>query len=146
MVPIPISDDEHLLRRIPRGAGGTDYYNPDRPQSLSPDAFKPHASHDMDGLSLSRAKSPEHPEFLLPEDLAALGQSPHGYFIAELVAGDLRRAGIEVVPDPLPSDPGHVLLPHVNSSNRKSNEVAEIKQRLKTLTREIHGPFLIRRP
>ncbi|HUQ72653.1 MAG TPA: hypothetical protein VM165_24200 [Planctomycetaceae bacterium] len=90
---------------------------------------------------MSRAKSSEHPEFLLPEEVAALGPSQHGYFVAELAVKDLQQVGIRVVPDPQPFDPGHVLLPQLNSADRKSTEVAEFKQRLKALTREVHGPF-----
>jgi hypothetical protein len=138
MSPIPISDDEILLRLIPRKL---EYYDPHRPTALSADAFKPHRANDVDGLSMSRAKNLEHPEFLTPEELATHGPSPHGYFVAELKAGDLRQNGIEIVPDPMAHNPGHVLLPRLNSANRKSDEVEEFMQRLKTLTREVHGPF-----
>jgi len=132
-----IDDDEVLYRRIP---ASMNWYDPET-DDLSADAFRPHRSLDTTGLSLTRAQSESHPEFLGIED-AARGRSPHGYFVAILRAGDLREKGIEIVSCPEPDNLGHVELPQMNAGARNSDRVLEWKEQLaKYLTREVCGPF-----
>ena len=134
-----VDDDEFILRRIPVSMG---WFDPEVSEKPAPDAFRPHPQHDVDGLSVSRAPSPAHPDFLTPAQLASQGRSPSGYHVAVLSVRDLRRNGIQLVPAPLADDPGHALLPDVNSANRKSNRVAEWKQLLANkLTLRVEGPF-----
>lgn len=137
-----ITDDERLYRRIPVGPGYCTTDPATQRLNVSAQAFHPHRERDVDGLSLSRGRTESHPTFLSPEDLAKSGPSPEGYFLAELIYGELRKAGIRVIPDPQPHDPGHVLLPELNSSDRKSDRVKELEMQLATtLTHFVHGPF-----
>lgn len=136
-----IADDERLYRRVPAKPGYCLADPLTHTLAVAALAFRP-TERDTDGLSFSRAKSDCNPTFLSAEDLAQAGPNPAGYYVAELVYGDLRNAGIEVRPDPQPHDPGHALLPGMNSSNRKSNQVKEFEMLLATkLTKCVHGPF-----
>lgn len=135
-----IDDDEFLHRRISVKSKWYDKLKSPRPVQ---EAFKPHPTDDPDGLSLSRAKSSEHPLFLEAEEFAAGGRSSDGYFIARLRVKDLRAHNIAIVASPIPdTDPGHVHLPQLNSGNRKSNEVKSLSKLLADeLTIEVLGPF-----
>ena len=90
----PITDDELLYRRIPASMG---WYSASA--GLSPQAFAPHATNDITGLSVSRAKYKSI-------QAAAKGRPGKSYYVAILRAGDLRQRGIQVVPRPLPEDVG----------------------------------------
>ncbi len=129
-------DDEDLLYR--RVALTKPFYDPDH-RMLTADAFKPDKNRDIDGLSMSRARSNEHPDFRTIEQISR-GPSMNGYVVVELRAGDIRAAGMRVIANRLDDDPGHVLLPDLNSRNYKSVEVAEWKQRLRTLVRRQIDP------
>lgn len=82
----PVADDEILHRRVPDSQGWI------VGQQVSWNAFKPRPD-DGTSLSLYRAK------FLSLED-AARGLSKHGYYVLALRAGNLRAAGIDIVPRP----------------------------------------------
>ncbi|MFM9959927.1 MAG: hypothetical protein ACKV2Q_01735 [Planctomycetaceae bacterium] len=57
-------------------------------------------------------------------------------------AGDLRTAGIDVVPRPLADDPGHAELPGLTYAERKSSEVLAWKALLaRQLCLRVEGPF-----
>ena len=102
-----VDDDEFVLRRIPIKL---DWYDPDA-KALKRLAFNP-TKRDVTGLSVTRAKSNRHREFLTPAEDAAIGRNPSGYYVAVLRVGDLRKCGIEVVSSPeLPQNPGHAVLP-----------------------------------
>ncbi len=126
----PVADDELLYRRIP---ASTQWYEL-ASGFLKPESFAPHKTNES-GLSVSRAKYVSIAE-------AARGRPGKSYYIAVLRAGDLRQAGIEVVPEPRPGDPGHAALPDLNSSNRKADETLQ-RQRLLTeqLCLRVEGPF-----
>jgi hypothetical protein len=135
-----IDDDEILHRRISVKSKWYDKLKSPKPVQ---EAFRPHPTEDPDGLSLSRAKSSNHPLFLDAKQFAAGGRSSDGYFIACLRVKDLRDHNIAIVASPIPdTDPGHVHLPQLNSENRKSNEVITLSKLLADeLTFEVLGAF-----
>lgn len=125
----PVSDDERLYRRVPVSKGWIDEYG------VRPDAFEPRAD-DSTGLSVYRAR------FVSVED-AAKGLSKRGYYVLEMRAGDLRAAGIDVVPMPHDDLPGHAEIPslayEVNESELSIQQRELLADRL---VRAIHGPFV----
>ncbi|HUE69578.1 MAG TPA: hypothetical protein VMP01_01715 [Pirellulaceae bacterium] len=123
----PIGDDELLYRRIL--AKDTNSFDPTRDTRPSAKAFHPN-SRDVTGISLSRARSEAHPEFLTAEQVAARGRNPAGYYVAVLRAGDLRAAGIRLEVRPEPEDLGHIELPDVNYAHRKDDQVQAWKETL----------------
>ena len=136
--PDEILDSEFVMRRLP---AKMPWYDPLR--GLMAEAFNPHKTSDEDGLSVSRMLTREHPEFLSPEALAETGLSRYGYFVAILSVKKLREAGLMIVRDPQPENPGHALIVNLRSDNRNSDEVAEWTQMLaERLTTEVQGPFV----
>ena len=128
----PIADDEVLYRRIPASMG---WFTP--PSELNSSAFSPDKSRDITGISISRNK------YNTPEDVARRGGEGRFYYIAVFLAGDLRRAGIRVVPRPTFSDPGHAEIPDMNVENRKEQQTLERRRVLaEELCLEVIGPFL----
>lgn len=68
-----------------------------------------------------------------------LGKS---YYVALLRAADIRAAGMDVVPKPLPDDPGHAEIPELTYENRKSKQAIEWRTLLaEKLFLQIEGPF-----
>lgn len=127
----PIADEEFIYRRIPLNAH---WYNPHTGQLL-PQVFAPHKVQDQDGLSVTRSK-------YNTVEQAALGRPGKSYYVAVLRASDLRRYGIVIRPDPQPHDPGHALLPELNSANRQASETLEKQRVLASLCLRVEGPFL----
>ena len=130
----PIADDEILLRRIPVSTG---WYNPST-GTLYSQAFDPHRTNDTTGLSLSREK------YKSVQDVAT-GPSKMGYYVARLLARQLRSAGIEIVPRPNMEsgyDAAHAELPDLNSANRKEDLTIERMEALSSLKIEVLGPFV----
>ena len=127
----PIADDELLYRRIP---DSLNLYDPNSEPHLLPDAFRPNAN-DTTGLSVYRAKYKSVEE-------AARGREGKRYYVAVSRAGDLRAAGIDVVPRPREGDPGHAEVPGLNYQNRKSDQAIERKLLLaQKLCLRVEGPF-----
>ena len=124
----PIADEELLYRRIPVSKGWYD----DR--GMSPEAFDPRED-ETTGISIYRDKYTSLQE-------AAKGKSKQGYYVAVFRAGDLRENGIEVVPKPSDSDPGHAELPDLTCENRLSPEAQERKSRLSQMWLSVEGPFV----
>jgi hypothetical protein len=123
----PIADDEVLYRRIPVSKGWYDA------QGVSPEAFDPRKD-ETTGISIFRAKYKNIDE-------VAQGPSKRGYYVAVLRAGDLRQHGIQVVPRPLPGDPGHAELPELTCDARLTPPCEERKLRLAELCLRVEGPF-----
>lgn len=136
----PTTDDELLYRRIL--ASKSDVFDPSRDSRPSRLAFHAFGS-DVTGISLSRAHSAEHPQFLTPAQCAARGTNQAGYYLAVVRAGDVRAAGIRIAEVPEDGDPGHVELPDMNYANRKNDQVKTweeiLAQRLTLLP--VLGPF-----
>ena len=127
----PIEDDEILYRRIPASAG---FYDPSLGTYVSPLAFRP-AAVDTTGLSLSRAKYKTIQQ-------AARGRKGKSYYVAVLCAGELRRAGMEVVPRPLFDDPGHCEIVQLTFNDRRAMPFAEWQVLLaERLCLRVEGPF-----
>lgn len=127
----PITDDEIVYRRIP---ASQNWYDPKLNAPPSFRAFRPNEKRDATGLSMERAR------YTTP---CACAENDRGkfYYIAVLRVGDLRKAGIKVVPktDP-PHGPGHVELPDIRSSNRKETEEQQLVLAEKLCLR-VEGPF-----
>ncbi len=125
----PIDDDEVLYRRVPVSMDWIDQHG------VSAEAFAPRKD-DSSGLSVYRAR------FLRLED-AARGASKKGYYVIELRAGDLKNAGIGVVPAPVDDTRGHAEIPVLRYQNPESNASMELRQLLADkLVVQVHGPFL----
>ena len=125
----PVADDEMLYRRVPVSKSWIDEYG------VRPDAFEPRADDDT-GLSVYRAK------FISLED-AARGLSKRGYYVLAMRAGNLRAAGIEVVPMPLDDLPGHAELPSLAFKDAESELSVQQRELLADrLVEAIHGPFM----
>jgi len=123
----PVDDDEILYRRIPQS-----WYSSET-EKLNDQAFAPHKKNDTTGLSVSRAK------YKSIED-AAKGTG-ECYYVGILKAGDLKKAGIPVVPKPLANDPAHAEIPGLNTGNRKDSRTLELQEELVRLTQRVEGPF-----
>jgi len=125
----PIEDNELLYRRIP-----SVYFNRENDPHPSPMAFRPR-KYDKTGLSFYREKHSS------PAEVASSGAGER-YYVAVLRAGDLRAHGIEVVPMPVPGNPGHAELPDLRYENRKE-KTQEGWQRLlaEKLCLRVEGPF-----
>jgi len=99
----PIEPEETLYRLVSRGAyDGT-------PAEVPPAVFEP-KPNDTDGLSLFRAK-------YITKEEAARRRKGRGICVVAIKAGDLIKAGISIIPDPVgPNGPGpaHALLPQLN--------------------------------
>lgn len=125
----PVGRDELLYRRIPASTG---WYSP--AGGLSPRAFSPRPE-DVTGLSFMRSK------YVSVEE-AARGSGTSGYYVAVLPADKLVDSGLNLVPRPLPRNPGHVELADLTYANRKSDASLGIMTALaQTLTAEVQGPF-----
>ena len=126
----PIEDDERLFRRVPVNPR---YFDPAVDPRPTPLAFRPR-NEDATGLSLSRAK------YKTMEEVAA---NPRGssYYVAVLIAGELRARGIRVEPNPVPGDPGHAELPDLRYDNRSTDQAEEWQVSLATELSEMRGPF-----
>ena len=133
----PVADDELLYRRVSASAMPQQYDPTTR--ELSDQAFAPHRTRDVTGLSVWRAKFKSLEE-------AAQGRRGKSYFVAVLRAGDLRQHGIDVVPRPeLPDDqydPAHAEMPDLNAATRKATITLE-RQRIlaQELCLRVEGPF-----
>lgn len=128
----PIEDDEILYRRVPANPK-VNWYNPET-KKLSSNAFNPRED-DAHGISLSRAKYTkiEH---------AARGQPGKSYYVTKFRAGDLRKNGMVLDPDPLPDEWGHAKISNLNYENRKSDAATAFKVNLATrLCVGVGGPF-----
>lgn len=132
----PIADEEYLYRRVP-ASSVPQWYDPIT-KELSDQAFAPHKTEDATGLSVSRAKYKS-------VEQAARGRAGKSYFVAVLLAADVRQAGMNIEPRPETPhgyDPAHAELPDLNSANRKQSDTLQRQRTLVALCREVVGPFV----
>jgi hypothetical protein len=124
----PLRANEALYRRIP-----------DVWKDLRLDAFLPHKSEDVDGLSLSR-------EAVGPQGAAATGILGKIYHVAQAVVCDVEQiGGLTVFAD---SD-AHALIPEMNSALRQSTNSVDKEKRkewaralqLLFRSRQLFGPY-----
>lgn len=99
-----VQDDEIILRHIP---GGTTWQAPGPRITSKNFELRPGEV----GVSVSRA-SITTPDRLM----ARLGDPAKGSRIATAPVAGIRGLGLEVVPDPIPDDPGHALIVSATSS------------------------------
>lgn len=128
---VPVADDELLYRRIP-----VIWYDSST-GTPKPEAFAPHKTRDITGLSVSRAR-------FKSLEQAARGMPGKSYYVAVLRAGDLRQAGLAVEPRPETPDGydvSHAELPDLNSATYKDDVTLERQRILVTLCRQVAGPF-----
>jgi hypothetical protein len=124
----PLRANEALYRRIP-----------DVWKDLRLDAFLPHKSEDVDGLSLSR-------ETVGPQGAAATGVSGKIYHITQALVSEIEQiGGLTVFAD---SDT-HALIPEMDSALRQSTDPVDKGRRkewarslqLLFRSRQILGPY-----
>jgi hypothetical protein len=113
--PSEILNDELVLRHIP---GGTTWQAPG-PRITSKN-FALRADRNETGLSVSRS-SLTSPAALL----GRVGKPDLGSRVAEATVADIRALGLEIVPVPLPDDPGHA---EIRSGASDLNDQAVRKQ------------------
>ncbi len=124
----PVQSTETVLRRVPRSQ-----MEGRRRDRITFRAFRPRQLKDLTGISLARQK------YRGPEGVAAM--PPRCPYVLAIVAEDVFRAGMSLVPDPLlPDSPGHCLLPELNSSDRASATSLRLQEELFARSR-IVGPF-----
>jgi hypothetical protein len=129
----PIADDELLYRRVP---ASMDWYDPTT-KLLEPEGFGPNKKRDVSGLSVSRGKYKTIEE-------AGRGQPGKLYYVAVLLAAEVRSAGMSIEPRPdLPDgyDASHAELPDLNAANYKESITLERQRVLAKLCRSVEGPF-----
>ena len=129
-----VEDEEYLYRRIPVKTRW--FWD----GVVRREAFRPN-ERDGTGLSLERAI------FCSPEEAAAYGTNPSGYYIAKIKAGDIRTLGLDVLPKPS-GHPGHAELPGLNHRTGKTSQAKEWQVQLADLaTREgVLGPYRAGQP
>lgn len=127
---VPIDDDELLLRRIP---ASQNWVSADK-ASVDPLAFRP-SERDVSGLSFGRAK------YNTPVQEAAKGGHGKQFYVAVRSVDRMRGAGMQVVGKPLTDDLGHAEVADLTFTNRRSDRVRELVQRLRACVVEIQGPF-----
>ena len=126
----PLSDDEFLYRRVPEWQDLWDG------KVLGRQAFGP-SSVDDSGISLTRSEP-----YSTPEEEASRGEIGKEYFVAVLKVKKLRAAGIEINLKPVPGNPGHVELPEIRRSNKRTAAAKNLRIKLaRELTLEVKGPF-----
>jgi len=133
---LPISDDEMLYRRIPKSMN---WYHPGEFPEVDDEAFRPNKVNDATGLSVQRARSDSHPEFMSVEE-AASGRSASGYVVALLRVAVLRQRGIEIEPRPIEANPGHAEIPRLNTANRNSDDAAALMRLLAASVDRVEDP------
>lgn len=133
----PIRPDEFLLRRIPQDKVLED-------GSIAPSAFAPHSTNDGAGLSVFREAY--HTPEQVGRDFRRVGKNP--VWVARLRASGILELGLRIDPDPLaatrdmPAQPGHALIPALNSANAKADRTHELARRLVlVIERPLVGPF-----
>ncbi len=109
----PVGDDECILRHVTSG------------KRVSHQDFKLREGKGETGLSVSR-NLPTLPAALV----ARVSRSPADSRVAAARVGDVRALGLEVVPDPLPDDPGHALI--VSGAVPLSNDLT-VRERLRSM-------------
>ena len=126
-----VGDEEILYRRVPSSTG---WYDPRRTPPLEPEAFRP-TKHDLTGISVTRAK-------YVTSEQSAQGRPGKSYYVALLRAGDIREAGMAIVPKPVPGNIGHAEIAGLAYPHRKAPRSVELQFALaEKLCLGVEGPF-----
>jgi len=111
--PDPLPDEEFVYRRIP----WNHYNNPASSPYPRIDAFRPRED-ETEGISVDRAN-------LTTIDRARRGRSPKPYHVARISVGELRsRFGLTVIPNPIPGNSAHALIPGMSRDVYEQNRPA----------------------
>ena len=137
----PIQPDEILLRRVPKQGGMT----PDG-KAVLPNAFAPHSQIDTTGISVYRDSI--HTSQQVAQEFRGRGTQP--VWVAHIRASDVIAMGLTIQPNPLmaeetplrPAQPGHALLPEINSGNARTDVTVERKRQLAAKVFHIDGPYV----
>ncbi len=101
----PVGDAEFVYRRIHRT-----FFDPAVLIPIRLGAFRPNPN-DKTGLSVFRAGFGKPADTLVNIDPA----KAKDYYVARLSAGELRKLGLTVEPDPVPGGPpGHAVIPELS--------------------------------
>jgi hypothetical protein len=105
----PISEDEHVLRRIHRN-----HYDSSLSPPVKRPAFEP-SSQDIDGLSVHREM------FITAKKLAWCGRSPGNYYVARFsvreLANDPAKLTVVAASD-IDQPPGHAVIPQLSTGSK----------------------------
>jgi len=124
-----LTDDELVYRRVPHR---DEFLS--GPRRASPLAFRPHPESDRDGLSFFRKK------YATALETVADRGPGKPTFLAPLLVLDIRGIGLEILPAPLPENPGHCVVPGLNSMTPKPVAV-ELRRQLALVAMRLEGPF-----
>lgn len=128
----PVSLNEYVLRRIHKNQFDRAQDNP-----VLRLAFKP-APPDTDGISVFRER------FVSPTELANAGRKPGEYYVARLSVRELKDTlALSVIADPDENQqPGHALIPELNTSNALVPWSRELQRELAKLASRsiVHEP------
>ncbi len=94
-------------------------YNPSKSPPIQEKAFHPRPKADDEGLSLSRRQSKTSPHFLTAKQFKSLNKDGKDRLrqtcgVCGVSMTVVQTIGLEAVPDRMPDDPGHILLPLIN--------------------------------
>ncbi len=129
----PVSTEERILRRV---LNDEEYYDPSSEiLPVTPEAFRP-TKWDLTGISVFRRL------FIEPQDAANGGTNIKGYYVAQLLAGEIIDGGMTVEPDPIDGEdpsylPGHTAIPEINYIDFKDKTNKEKKDKIKELQLEL---------
>ena len=118
-----IPGDAHVLRRVHKN--DVDFT---QPIPVLPRAFRP-SSLDTDGLSVYLDEQHGGPA---PEQIAAAGRGgSESYVIVQFLVSDLRRIGLDVVPNEIPDElPKHALIPELNVVDYQADKQSKRHQKV----------------
>jgi hypothetical protein len=118
---LPVDHAEVLIRRVLKRLNE---YDRGKTPPLQAGAFFP-TKRDDDGLSMNRRNTPEHPQFLTPEQLKNWHEVPEGIRqtcgVLAISTSIVRNSGLTVTPSPA-STPGHVIIEELKWGDFEENE------------------------
>jgi hypothetical protein len=129
----PVRDDEYVYGRVLMM-----YVDEDQKMPVAVGGFEP-TKHDGTGISVYRAG------FVTPEEVDHEGRRHGEYYVVRLCVGDIRAAGMDVVPNPMPPLAGHALIPEIRYGLKgdAKQQFKKLRQRLASLA---NHPTIILRP
>ena len=149
----PVDLDELLMRKVPAHAQPKPplQFNPNRsaesPLGVTFHAFKP-TGEDDDGLSVSRMRSDQHPDFLDIDSFAARAcqdKPPEKFYYVTVLSAEtlMDPAGLAftLVPDAVDGDAGHTLIRELHAKLDKPTRQSLTLTLARECCLRVVGPF-----
>lgn len=111
-------------------------------QVVSRQTFEPSPS-DETGISIVSADglSAHDCAMIWAQERLKAGKKPDAVCIAEFSIETIRELELTIAPDPLPDNPGHMLIPELTTENRRKKGSKKIQRKLAKSCTIVHGPF-----